>query len=82
MKTRSKNRVSAVSLAMYLGTLASFKQSQETEKKKAKQRDRVNKSKEERKKKTFPLVFISSTLENFPQSAENIIDPFFKKSDI
>ena len=45
------------------------------------------------KKKTFPLVFISSTLEivsgekktftsNFAQSAENNADPFFIKSDI
>ena len=42
---------------------------------------------------TFPLVFISSTLEivsgekktftaNFAQSAENNADPVFKKSDI
>ena len=42
---------------------------------------------------TFPLVFIFSTLEivsgekktftaNFAQSAENDVDPFFKKSDI
>ena len=33
---------------------------------------------------TFPLVFISSTLEttNFAQSAENNADPFFIKSDI
>ena len=42
----------------------------------------------ERKKKTFPLVFISSTLEkktftaNFAQSAENNADPVFIKSDI
>ena len=36
---------------------------------------------------TFPLVFISSTLEktftaNFAQSAENNADPVFIKSDI
>ena len=76
------------------GALVGLKEGRETRKKKIKQRERVNKSKEKREKKmTFPLVFISSTLEivsgekktftaNFAQSAENNADPFFIKSDI
>lgn len=54
-------KVSSVSLTMYLGGWVGFKQGRETEKK-DKQRERVNKWKEKRKKKlTFLLVFISST---------------------
>ena len=82
---------------MYLWGFSRLKRGPRNEKKKKiKQRERVNKSKEKREKKkimTFPLVFISSTLEivsgekktftaNFAQSAENNADPFFIKSDI
>ena len=79
---------------MYLWGFSRLKRGPKNEKKKIKQRERVNKSKEKREKKmTFPLVFISSTLEivsgekktftaNFAQSAENNADPFFIKSDI
>ena len=53
----------------------------------------ISQRRRERKKKTFPLVFISSTLEivsgeektftaNFAQSAENNADPVFIKSGI
>ena len=78
---------------MYLCGLSRLKRGPRKEKKNVKQRERVNKSKEKREKKmTFPLVFISSTLEflarkktftaNFAQSAENNADPVFIKSDI
>ena len=81
---------------MYLWGLSRLKRGPRNEKKIVKQRERVNKSKEKRerkKKMTFPLVFISSTLEivsarkktftaNFAQSAENNADPVFIKSGI
>ena len=76
------------------GALVGLKEGRDTKKKNVKQRERVNKSKEKsRKKRTFPLVFISSTLEivsgekktftaNFVQCAENNADPVFIKSGI
>ena len=81
---------------MYIWGFSRLKRGPRNEKKKnVKQRERVNKSKEKSRKKkmTFPLVFISSTLEivsgekktftaNFAQSAENNADPVFIKSGI
>ena len=81
---------------MYIWGFSRLKRGPRNEKKKnVKQRERVNKSKEKSRKKkmTFPLVFISSTLEiisgekktftaNFAQSAENNDDPVFIKSGI
>ena len=79
---------------MYLWGLSRLKRGPRNGKN-VEQRERVNKSKEKREKKkmTFPLVFILSTLEivsgekktftaNFAQSAENNAHPVFIKSDV
>ena len=76
------------------GALVGLKEGRETRKKKLNNaKGLISQRRREKKKMTFPLVFISSTLEivsgekktftaNFAQSAENNADPFFIKSDI
>ena len=80
---------------MYLWGLSRLKRGPRNEKKKVlnSAKGLISSTEKRKKKKTFPLVFISSTLEivsgekktftaNFAQSAENNADPVFIKSDI
>lgn len=76
---------------MYLGGWVGFKQGRETEKK-DKQRERVNKWKEKRKKTdisfSFYIFYFGDSGEkktftaNFAQSGENSVDHVFKNSVI